>query len=107
MRIMEKDSGLPIKELRADGGPNENRYLMQFQSDLTGKPVQVSALEELSGTGAAYAAGMALGIYDRGIFGRVKRSLFRPQMETAAREEKYEGWKGAVRLALSNYTDRP
>ncbi len=106
VRIMEKDSGLPIKELRADGGPTKNRYLMQFQSDLTGKPVQVSALEELSGTGAAYAAGMALGIYDRGIFGRVKRSLFMPQMETAAREEKYEGWRRAVRLALSTSADR-
>ena len=60
---MEQDTGIPMKELRVDGGPTRNRYLMQFQSDISGKKLRIPAEEELSGIGAAYMAGIAAGLY--------------------------------------------
>lgn len=94
---MEEDCGFPIQELRVDGGPTRNAYLMQFQSDISGCAVAVPESEELSGIGAAYAAGLAMGIYKPDtLFGGMKRKTFTPSMDTAEREEKRRGWKAAV-----------
>ncbi len=74
---------------------------MQFQSDMTGIPVSVPPAEELSGIGAAYAAGIAMGIYDRDrLFARMGRRTFRPDMDTGTRDMKYRGWKHAVSKVL-------
>ncbi len=48
---MEQDTGIPMKELRVDGGPARNRYLMQFQSDISGKTLKIPQAEELSASG--------------------------------------------------------
>lgn len=101
VEAMRQDSGIEIAELRVDGGPTRNRYLMQFQSDMTKIPVQVPDAEELSGIGAAYAAGIALGIFDRQIFERMKRRKFTPQMEADTRDTKYQGWLRAVNMTLT------
>lgn len=94
---MEQDCGFPIEELRVDGGPTKNRYLMQFQSDMGGCAVAVPESEELSGIGAAYAAGLALGIYQsKELFGRMKRETFTPSMDGKEREKRLRGWKAAV-----------
>ena len=63
--LMQQESGLPITEIRVDGGPTKDKYLMQFQSDMLSIPVAVPKNEELSGIGAAYAAGFALGLWDQ------------------------------------------
>ena len=98
---MEDDSGISIEELRVDGGPTKNRYLMQFQSDIAGIPVKVPASEELSGIGAAYAAGIGLGIYDReALFSKQGRITYKPEMEQKEVDIKYKGWKEAVGLVL-------
>ena len=57
IKAMEDDSGISIQELRVDGGPTKNQYLMKFQSDIAEKPILIPKEEELSETGAAYAAG--------------------------------------------------
>jgi len=102
VEAMGEDAALEIKELRVDGGPTRNGYLMQFQSDMLKIPVQVPDAEELSGIGVAYAAGIALGIYNRDeIFARMKRTKFAPQMDADVREDKYDGWKSAVSLVLT------
>ena len=62
---MSTESGIDISELRVDGGPTKNKYLMQFQSDIAHVTVQVPSSEELSGIGVAYAAGIAAGIYNK------------------------------------------
>ena len=93
---MCQDSGMKIGELRVDGGPTKNDYLMQFQSDILNANVLVPDCEALSGTGAAYAAGFGLGIYDERIFEKQKRKMYAPAMEDAIREKKYKGWKMAV-----------
>ena len=101
MEAMSKDAGVEISELRVDGGPTKNDYLMQFQSDIAGIAVQVPDTDELSGMGPAYAAGMALGLWDEGIFGKLDRRKYTPQMEKSLRQKKYEGWKQAVGKVLA------
>lgn len=102
VKAMSEDAGIAIEELRVDGGPTKNGYLMQFQSDMLGIPVQVPDAEELSGIGAAYAAGLAIGMYDKEkIFARMKRTRFEKKMEDAKAEEKYAGWKEAVLKVLT------
>lgn len=100
LKAMEEDSGVCLEELRVDGGPTGNGYLMQFQSDISGKRVLVSQAEELSGIGAAYMAGITLGLWDESVFVRVKRSMYEPQMGSEQQAKKYAGWKNAVSKVL-------
>ena len=73
--LMQQESGLPITEIRVDGGPTKDKYLMQFQSDMLSIPVAVPKNEELSGIGAAYAAGFALGLWDQSVYEKEERPL--------------------------------
>ena len=74
---------------------------MQFQSDITDVSVQVPDLQELSGMGAAYAAGMAVGLYDREtVYQHVRRRSYGQVMAPAERAERLASWKQAVRQAL-------
>lgn len=101
VRLMSEASGIEIGELRVDGGPTRNGYLMQFQSDMLNIPVSIPESEELSGIGAAYAAGISAGMYDRTVFGRLGRMRFTPKMEVHDREEKYQGWQSAVHMVMT------
>ena len=101
VEAMSQDAGVRIEELRVDGGPTRNRYLMQFQSDILDIRVLVPDAEELSGIGAAYAAGLALGFFDRSIFGKMKRRVFEPAMDQDARRQKQDGWRAAVGTVLT------
>lgn len=99
---MEDDADVDIEELRVDGGPTHNRYLMQFQSDVSQVPVAVSPTEELSGMGAAYAAGCGMGIYDAdALFDGVRRTVFSPQHSESWAEKRREGWRRALLASLS------
>ena len=97
VRAMGESAGVPIGELRVDGGPTRNGYLMQFQSDLLGIPVRIPDSEELSGIGAAYAAGLSAGLYDEGVFSVLQRTSYEPKMSPEVRAEKYALWQDAVR----------
>lgn len=100
---MEGDTGINIEEVRVDGGPTKNTYLMQFQSDLLQKKIAIPEYEELSGIGAAYMAGISCGFYEeKTLFAGMKRSRFSPEMDPSVRDEKYSGWKSAVSTVLSN-----
>lgn len=102
VNLMKEESGLTLTELRVDGGPTESVYLMQRQSDILGMAVQVPDLQELSGMGAAYAAGIAVGLYDaEQIFSRVNRKRYGREMDPELSERLYDGWKKAVRMALT------
>lgn len=101
IKAMEDDSHISIQALRVDGGPTKNQYLMKFQSDIAEKPVQVPAAEELSGIGAAYAAGIGLGVYEKQkLFSRMERQSFLPEMSKEFVEKKYQGWKEAIYMVL-------
>ena len=102
VKAMSKDSDIEIEELRVDGGPTKNRYLMQFQSDILRIPVQVASIEELSGTGAAYAAGIALNLYEKDqIFSRIQRRKYDKKMKDEEGLKLYKGWKDAVGKVLT------
>lgn len=99
---MEQDTEMEIHQLRVDGGPSRNTYLMQFQSDISGKEVCVPAAEELSGIGAAYAAGIGAGIYQKEkLFAASAFTYYHPKMEAFRQKEKYDGWKAAVGQVLT------
>lgn len=99
VRAMEKDTSMRLRQLRVDGGPTRNDYLMQFQSDLTGAELRVPSNEELSGIGAALMAGLAAGVYRDEVFESLRYTSFIPAMDPALCARKYAGWKEAVRLA--------
>ena len=93
---MVESTGTPLCELRVDGGPTRNQYLMQLQSDLLGIPVRIPDSEELSGIGAAYTAGLSVGLYNEKVFQTLKRISYQPTMDAQTRDEKLNGWHNAV-----------
>lgn len=98
---MEEDSGLHVSELRVDGGPTANRYLMQFQSDVCGATLRIPGIQELSGMGAALAAGMSCELYDReSVLAHMQYRYFHPEREGAWRKDKKAQWKDAVKRVL-------
>lgn len=99
---MESDYGRKISELRVDGGPTRNGYLMQFLSDILDRKVLVPELEEFSAIGAAYAAGISVGIYDqKTLFEKHKRMIYKPNMADDKQQKKLGLWKEAVKLCCS------
>ena len=100
VKLMAEESGAALSEVRADGGASRGRFLMQFQSDILNIPVFASDNEELSGTGAGYAAGLGAGLYDERIFEDRTYREYRPGMSAEERERKYAGWQDAVSRVL-------
>lgn len=98
---MAQDAGLALAELRVDGGPTANGYLMQFQSDMAGVEVSVPDIQELSGFGAACAAGFASGLYNPGtVYDGMQRRSYTPKMTPQEHDARYAGWQKAVLQAL-------
>lgn len=102
IKAMEEDSNITIEELRVDGGPTKNNYLMEFQSNILNKMVSQPAFEELSGIGAAYMAGLTLGIWDEEIYNTLERNNYSPNMEKGFRQKKIDGWNNAVKHVLNH-----
>jgi len=89
----------PIEVLRADGGGTANRFLMQFQADLLGVPVEVAAIRETTALGAAFLAGLAVGVWKTPDELREKRGLaarYEPKMSADQRNGLYDHWLRAV-----------
>jgi glycerol kinase len=97
--------GLPPNELRVDGGASVNDLLMQFQADLLGIPVVRPAVTETTALGAAYLAGLNVGVYGglaelAGQWRAERR--FEPQMPRPQAAERLAGWQRAVRQATAS-----
>lgn len=100
LKAMEEDSGIPIRELRVDGGPTRNQYLMQFQSDMAKVKVQVPKAEEFSALGVAYMAGIRAGIYEKQqLFAKNKTTVYTEHMTEEERKRKYGLWQQALELS--------
>jgi len=96
---MQQDSGIPLAELRVDGGATSNDMLMQFQADLLGVPVVRPRVRETTALGAAYLAGLAVGYWrDRGELGRLWQAehTFTPAMERGRVDELRSRWSRAL-----------
>lgn len=97
VKLMTHDSGFPVTALRVDGGPTASIYLMQFQADMTAIQVRVPTLQELSGMGAAYAAGIAVGLYDSNrIYANIEYQSYEPHMVLSRQQQLYRGWQEAI-----------
>jgi len=99
VEVMNRDSGIALRELRVDGGASRNDFLMQFQADLLGVPVDRPALVETTAAGAAYLAGLATGVWNSPSDledVRQEGSRFQPAMAEERREALYSGWQRAV-----------
>jgi len=95
-------AGQPTRVLRADGGGTVNRFLMQFQSDLLGVPVEVAATTETTALGAAFLAGLAVGVWKTPDELRQRRAVasrYEPAMSADEREGLYTAWQRAVERA--------
>ncbi|MDO5784886.1 MAG: glycerol kinase GlpK [Eubacteriales bacterium] len=104
LHVMEQDAGLCLRSLKVDGGACANDFLMEFQSDIIGVPVERPACVETTAMGAAYLAGLAVGYWaDREEIRKtiVPDRTFAPQMEALRREKLLQGWKRAVQRSLA------
>jgi glycerol kinase len=99
VEAMNQDSGVDLESLKVDGGMVGNDLLMQFQADLLGVPVIRPKVAETTALGAAYAAGLATGLWsseDELRENWVEDKRWEPQMEASKRDEYYKYWKRAV-----------
>ena len=102
LRLMSGCTGMPVAQLRVDGGPTVNRYLMQFQSDIAGTTLRVPNLQELSGFGAAIAAGLHIGLYKtESLEASISHTYYQPEKDEAWRVSHYSGWQQAIRQVLN------
>ena len=101
---IEADSGIHLAALNVDGGAAANNLLMQFQADVLGVPVDRSATLETTALGAAYLAGLAVGVWkNRDELRHVRKSdaLFTPKMDPDRASALYRGWCRAVKHAMN------
>ena len=100
---MEKDTGIPLSALNADGGASRDKFLMQFQADILNKPVRRPVIRETTALGAALLAGLAAGVWSsqEEVKSRMKTdSLYEPAMDEAKRQKLLRGWHKAVGRSL-------
>lgn len=99
---MKADSGTDIRTLRVDGGASANDFLMQFQADILGIPVNRPSCTESTALGAAFLAGLTSGFWKsrQELLDLIRADrVFIPVMDNKTRNEKIAGWNKAVRYA--------
>ncbi|MEC4806434.1 MAG: glycerol kinase GlpK [Jaaginema sp. PMC 1079.18] len=104
---MNKDSETPITLLKVDGGASRNHFLMQFQADVLGIPVERPAILDATAQGAAFGAGLAAGFwnsYDDLIAKRQIERTFTPGEGQAQAQANFQQWSKAVERA-KNWID--
>ena len=99
VNAMENDTGIPLTQLKADGGASRDMFLMQFQADIMNRSVRRPAIRETTALGAAYLAGLAVGVWKdqveiKGLW--ACDTMYHPQMEDTTRQKLLAGWHKAV-----------
>ncbi len=104
LELMRNECGIDLCELRVDGGACVNNFLMQFQADILGVPVERPRIVETTALGAAYLAGLAVGFWKDRREVADKRKVdqrFEPAMDEETRTRLFAKWKKAVQRAGS------
>ncbi|MFC2045137.1 glycerol kinase GlpK [Chloroflexota bacterium] len=106
MEVMKNEANVRMPLLRVDGGVTENAFLMQFQADILGVPIQVASVSETTALGAAYLAGLAVGYWRNTT--EIEQcwhseKVYEPTMSVDRRETMYYGWKRAIERTRSCY----
>lgn len=103
LKAMESETGIHVDQLSVDGGAAENNFLLQFQADILQKPVMRPAITESTSSGAAYLAGLQVGIWQDSTelahLQTIERE-FKPQMAQETRQRLIAGWNRALRQAM-------
>ncbi len=101
--LMERSLHHPIRRLRVDGGATANNFLMQFQADLLRVPVVRPKLLDSTAAGAAYLAGITVGLWHPRDVVRMQaeQRVFKPAMPLKDARSKYTGWQKAVRQTMA------
>lgn len=105
VEAMIYDAGLQLHQLRVDGGAASNNFLMQFQADLLGVDIERPCHIETTAIGAAYLAGLGVGLWkniDELVLHRQVDRVFSPQMPELQRQDKLSAWRNAVKRVLSS-----
>ncbi len=103
LELMRNECGIDLCDLRVDGGACANDFLMQFQSDILGIPVERPEIIETTALGAAYLAGLAVGFWkDQSMIAERRKvnRRFEPGMDEDKKEKLYAGWKKAVKRSM-------
>jgi glycerol kinase len=102
LNAMQEDAGLKLASLKVDGGACANNILMQFQSDILGAEVERPVVIESTAQGAAYLAGIQIGLWKKEdiVRNRKIQKKFMPQMEEITRIQLYKGWQKAVKRTM-------
>lgn len=103
IEAMVADTGRELKSLRVDGGATKSEFLMQFQADILGIPVELPEITSMAALGAAYLAGLGIGYWKD--ISELKQhwkiaKVYYPKMSEERREKLYAGWKKAVQRSL-------
>lgn len=106
---MSRDAGIPLKELKVDGGASRNNLLMQFQADILGTRVIRPQVVETTAMGAAYLAGLAVGYWSS--IDDIRKQwqidrIFEPSWEQEQIDDAKAHWADAVKRTLSDYTKK-
>lgn len=99
VKAMEKDTGVSIRELKVDGGASRDAFLMQFQADVLDCEVRRPMIRETTALGAAYLAGLAVGVWkDTDEIRKLWNcdTVFQSQMKAERREKLLRDWHRAV-----------
>ncbi len=98
LNAMQEDAGVKLLSLKVDGGACANNILMQFQADILGAEVERPEVIESTAQGAAYLAGIQIGLWKKQdiVKNRKIQKRFAPQMDEATRSKLYKGWMKAV-----------
>ncbi len=102
LNAMQEDSGIKLASLKVDGGACANNILMQFQADILGTEVERPEVIESTAQGAAYLAGIQIGLWKKEsiITSRRIQKRFTPAMDEATRSKLYRGWQKAVERTM-------
>lgn len=103
VNAMQQDTGLTLASLKADGGASRDHFLMQFQSDIIHCKVRRPAIRETTALGAAYLAGLGVGVWDS--LDEIKKLwecdiVYEPQMSEDQRQDLMRHWHEAVHRSL-------
>ncbi len=99
LELMERETGIPMKELRVDGGASKNNFLLQFQSDISNVKVERPKIVETTALGTAFLAGLGVGFWkNQGELKNIWKSekIFLPNMDEEKRKEFLLKWRSAV-----------
>ncbi len=103
LEAMQNDAEVELKSLKVDGGASANNYLMQFQADILNKEVIRPASVESTALGAAYLAGITIGLWTEKdvLSSKSIDTIFNSKMAEENRSKKYKGWQKAIKRSMS------